>query len=114
VSDRESGVGAFFLGIALGAVLGLVFAPGPGDETRSKLARRMRNLRDLAEEKVDDVRALVAGDEDEAADEGDEAADEAVEPAEEVRRRLGEARRRRRGTRAAHRASSSEEDEPVA
>lgn len=114
VSDREGGVGAFILGIAVGALLGLVFAPGPGEETRTKLARRVRNLRDLAEEKVDEVRDLVKGGEDDAAD--DDEGEEREEPTarDEVRRRFGEARRRRRGAQPRGADGASEEDEPVA
>jgi gas vesicle protein len=97
------------LGVAVGALLGLVFAPAPGDETRAKLTRRMRNLRDLAEEKVDDVRALVAGEDDAA---GDEADVDEVEPRQEVRQRLEHARRRRRAGRTARRGG--EGDEPGA
>lgn len=115
MSDHEGGVGAFMLGVALGALLGLVFAPGPGDETRTKLARRMRNLRDLAEETVDDVRALVAGeDEADASESEDEVDADDVTAETEVRQQLSEARRRRRNARAEQRAPSDEEDDSVA
>ena len=49
MSDREggSGFGAFVLGIAVGAVVGFLFAPEAGDDTRRKLGKRLRNLRDV-------------------------------------------------------------------
>ena len=46
MSEREgSGFGPFLLGIAVGAVVGFLFAPDTGDDTRRKLGKRLRNLR---------------------------------------------------------------------
>jgi len=116
MSDREggSGFGAFLLGIAVGAVVGFLFAPEAGDDTRRKLGKRLRNLRDVAGEKVDEVRGLLEsdGDADEEG-EGDEAEDEEVSTRESLRRRLDAARRRRRRGAEAP-AQVDEEDEPLA
>ena len=125
MSDRESGgggggFGAFLLGIAVGAVAGFLFAPEAGEDTRRKLSKRLKNLRDAAEEKADEVRTLLeAGDDD--AGEPDEPGDEEAPRStrEELERRLQAARRRRRrGSPPApprgRTGEVEEEDEPVA
>ena len=105
MSDRSSGFGSFLLGIAVGAVVGFLFAPEAGDDTRRKLGKRLRNLRDAAEEKVDEVRGLLESDEaDDDAEGEDDAEEEEVSTREQLRRRLDAARRRRR----------QEEEEPLA
>jgi gas vesicle protein len=104
VSERGSGFGAFLLGIAVGAVVGFLFAPEAGEDTRRNLSKRVRNLRDVAEEKVDEVRGLL-----EAEAEGEE--EEQDSTRERLERRLEEARRRRRRAPA---AQVEEEDEPLA
>jgi gas vesicle protein len=106
MSERGSGFGSFLLGIAVGAVVGFLFAPEAGDDTRRKLSKRLRNLRDVAEEKVDEVRGLL-----EADDESEE--DEEVSTRQRLERRLDAARRRRRRGREAP-AQVDEEDEPLA
>ena len=57
------GTGLFFLGMAIGAGLALLFAPQSGDETRDSVRRAARKLRrrahDLSEdvsETIDDLR----------------------------------------------------------
>ncbi len=113
MSDREgggTGFGPFLLGIAVGAVVGMLFAPEAGTGTRRKLSRRLRELRDLADEKSEDVRRfLEAGDEGEGEAETD---DEPRSTREELERRLAAARQRRRKPAAAD--EGDEEDEPVA
>jgi len=116
MSDREggSGFGAFVLGIAVGAVVGFLFAPEAGDDTRRKLSKRLRNLRDVAGEKVDAVRGLLESEEADDDDDGEEAEEEAeVSTREQLRRRLDAARRRRRRGAEAP-AQVEEEDEPLA
>lgn len=111
MSERSGGgFGSFLLGMAVGAVAGFLFAPEAGGATRAKLGKRLRGLRDLAEDRVEELLS------------GDDAASE--EPAElpsareELERRLGEARRRRRskgGVRGETvRSAEAEDDEPVA
>ena len=99
MSERGSGFGTFLLGVGVGAVLGFLFAPEPGTASRTKLSRKLRNLRDLATEKAGELGELL-----------DTADEEGEEPPARVaiERRLTEAKRRRRGGRA------EEEDEPVA
>ena len=114
MNERGSGVGPFLLGVVLGALAGVLFAPARGEVTRRRIGRRVGDLKDLAEEKYD---ALTAGGAGEDEDE-DEDAEGAEEPStrEELEGRLREARRRRRVERAARsrRAPLEEDDEPVA
>jgi gas vesicle protein len=117
MSEREggSGFGAFLLGIAVGAVVGFLFAPETGDDTRRKLGKRLRNLRDAAEEKMHDVRGLIEAEvesEHEKGEEEEEEEEEEVSTRERLERRLEEARRRRRRGKAP--AQDEEEDEPPA
>jgi gas vesicle protein len=102
MSERGAGFGPFLLGLGLGAVLGFLFAPEPGEASRTKLSRKLRGLRDLAAEKAGELGELL-----------DTAEDEDDEPTARVaiERRLTEAKRRRRGAKG---ASFEEEDEPVA
>jgi hypothetical protein len=120
MSERSGGgFGAFLLGIVLGAVAGFVFAPTEGGEsTRRKVTKGLRNLKELAEDKVDEVRGLLQEAEAEAEAEDGEDADAAEEPEiatrEQLRRRLEAARRRRARARPAVPPASEEEDEPLA
>jgi gas vesicle protein len=108
MSERGSGFGGFLLGVVVGAVVGLLFAPETGEGTRHKVSRRLRDLRDAAEEKADEVRGLL-----EAEPEEEEAP---RSTREELERRLQAARRRRRrGSEAPDvPGNDAEEDEPVA
>ncbi len=110
MSERGAGFGAFLLGVAVGAVVGFLFAPETGEDTRRKLSKRLRNLRDAAGERVDEVRGLLdaAGDEDE---EGEEEAEDEGSTRERLQRRLEAARRRRRR---GSPAEVEEEDDPLA
>jgi gas vesicle protein len=120
MSERGGGFGAFLFGIVLGAVAGFVFAPTEGGEsTRRKVTKGLRNLKELAEEKVGEVRGLLEEAEEEAESEESEEEDEDEEPEiatrEQLRRRLEAARRRRaRATRPPVPPVSDEEDEPLA
>ena len=129
MSDRGgSGFGAFVFGVVLGAVAGFVFAPTErGETTRKKVSKGLRNLKELAEEKVDEVRGLLKEAEEEAEADEEEELDEEREDDEEppeiatreqLRRRLEAARRRRRaasrGAPSSPPRSKEEEDEPLA
>ena len=115
MSEREpggGGLGGFVLGLAVGTVLGFLFAPAEGGVTRRKLSHRLRDLRDLADEKAGELRELVA-----RADE--EAAPPARSDRQALEERVGDARRRRRAKAAARRGGAGadvaqEEDEPLA
>ncbi|MGH7567934.1 MAG: YtxH domain-containing protein, partial [Gemmatimonadales bacterium] len=102
MSDRDAreeredegggGFGGFVLGLALGAVLGFLFAPDEGRVTRKKLSHRLRDLRELADEKAGELRDLVAGSEEGAASPYPTGRSDRQALQEKVR----EARRRRR------------------
>jgi gas vesicle protein len=51
----EGGVGAFLLGIALGAGVALLLAPRSGEETRRDIKRRARRVRKAAENVATEV-----------------------------------------------------------
>lgn len=119
VERGGSSVKALLLGALIGAGLALLYAPQSGEETRRGLKRRLRKVRALAEEKVDELGERLSGrtapapapeypadgmamDDDMDDDDGD-VAPEMVAPArvgarEELERRLEQARARRRGT----------------
>ena len=131
VERPGSGIGPFLVGIAVGAALGLLFAPMAGEELRANIKDRGRRLKDLAVEKAQEVQEM-AGDTYERArarvEEGLETARGKVREGrqlakdvgeagraaahtarEELERRLAETRESRRGG-----ARQSGEEEPVA
>jgi gas vesicle protein len=115
MSERSGGFGAFLLGIVLGAVAGFVFAPTEGGEsTRRKVTKGLRNLKELAEDKVDEVRGLLKEAEEEADASEDEEEEQELGTREQLRRRLDAARRRRARARPPVPPVSEEEDEPLA
>jgi len=118
MSERGGGFGAFLFGIVLAAVAGFVFAPTAGGEsTRRKVTKGLRNLKELAEEKVDDVRGLLQEAEERAAEEDEDAGEEEeaeLSTREQLRRRLDAARRRRARAARPVPPASEEEDEPLA
>ena len=121
MSERGGGFGAFLFGIVLGAVAGFVFAPTEsGESTRRKVTKGLRNLKELAEEKVDEVKGLLKEAEEEDEESDDAEADDDDEPEiatrEQLRRRLEAARRRRArgGARPTVPPPADEEDEPLA
>ncbi|HET8713235.1 MAG TPA: hypothetical protein VFM23_06075 [Gemmatimonadales bacterium] len=115
MSERGGGFGAFLFGIVLGAVAGFVFAPTEGGEsTRRKVTKGLRNLKELAEEKVDEVRGLLKEAEEEAEDEEEVEEEAELSTREQLRRRLDAARRRRARAARPSAPASEEEDEPLA
>lgn len=57
IVEREglSSVKVFLFGALLGAGLALLYAPAAGDDTRRGLKKRMRRMRAMAEEKVEEL-----------------------------------------------------------
>lgn len=116
-----SAVPWFLFGIGLGAALGLLFAPQSGEETRRAIGKKVRKLKDLAEDKFDDLseaagkqgRRLRDAMGDVAAEFGEDG-DEEPAPSrarEELERRLSAARARRRGAPAPMAATDSDDGE---
>lgn len=52
IEKHSGGIGPFLLGIAVGAGIALLFAPQSGEETRRRLSRGARRVRDAAEDAV--------------------------------------------------------------
>jgi gas vesicle protein len=111
----------FLWGALAGAAVALFYAPATGEQTRRGLQRRLRKLRAMAEEKVDELteqlgdrrqrvddwlddagEALEVDDDDDGEEEDDAVAP--VTPRAELEQRLARARSRRRGV-----ADASEE-----
>ena len=58
--DKKSGLGKFLAGAAIGAGLGILFAPKKGSETREELKTKMNDLIGKVKEiKVDEVTELI-------------------------------------------------------
>lgn len=114
--SESSGLGWFVLGAALGAGLGILFAPRSGAETRKDLGRRFDDLKERAEESLEELSEGIADGKErvrariERWVDGSRDAVGEEKPAsarEELERRLTEARSRRR-------RPELEEEEPVA
>ena len=88
MSDRGSGVGPFLLGVVIGALVGVMYAPARGDVTRRRIGRRVGDLKDLAEEKLEALTAGTGGEEEEEEEEGD---DEEPSTRKELEQRLRDA-----------------------
>lgn len=58
--DNSKILGALVLGAAAGAVLGLLFAPGAGKETREKIKDNAEDLIDELEEKINEGKQTLA------------------------------------------------------
>ena len=95
----------FLFGVGLGAALGLLFAPQSGAETRRSLGKKVRKLRHLAEDRIEDAMETAGKKARELRDTLSEGAedddDEEFTPRpsrarEELERRLAAARSRRR------------------
>jgi gas vesicle protein len=103
----------FLWGAIAGAAIAVLYAPATGEQTRRGLQRRLRKLRAMAEEKVDELVDELGSRRDQAADWIEETADDffdddegdendelesvVASPRAEVEERLAQARARRRG-----------------
>jgi len=134
VRDSDSPLKYLFTGAAIGAALALLFAPADGEETRRMLGKRARQLRDKAEDGLDELedrltdgthrlRERVQDTVEDVRTQAGEVTD-AVRSAgstarEELERRLEDARARRRGDlvdeeEEEEEEQEQEEEEPVA
>lgn len=60
VIERNTGsMGSLFLGIAIGAGIGLLFAPRSGAETRRRLRRSAERVKDAAQDTFEEARGKV-------------------------------------------------------
>ena len=130
VVKRGTNIAPFLWGMAIGAALGLLFAPMSGEELRAEIGRRGRRFKDLAADKAEELEEMIhdrvgrarRGVEEKvesarrAVREGKEFTHDVVEAGksaaatarQELERRLAEAREARRAPR------STGEEEPVA
>lgn len=61
MKDNSKVVVALIAGLAAGAALGILFAPGKGDETRDKLSESLKNLGDsIRETAANEINNLVS------------------------------------------------------
>jgi gas vesicle protein len=78
-SERSGGAGTalsfLLIGLGVGTVLGLLYAPKPGKQTRKELRRRYEDARDTFEDWKEDARDFA----EEAVERGTEIADEVRE-----------------------------------
>lgn len=129
VREGDSPLKYLFVGAAIGAGLALLFAPADGEETRRQLGRRARQLRDMAEEGLDELEDRLTDGTQRLRDRVEETVDdvrtqasevtEAVKSAgttarQELERRLADARARRKGEVVDEADEEEEEEEPVA
>lgn len=55
IERKDSGIGTFLLGLAVGAGVALLFAPSSGKETRRDIQRRARKVSDQAQDLVSEL-----------------------------------------------------------
>lgn len=91
VEKHGSGVAAFFLGAAVGAVAALLLAPRSGHETQQELRDGARRLREGAEEKFTELRGSMEEGVDKARSGLEDRVDTARESVRERRHRAEEA-----------------------
>ena len=60
VRIQEGQVRGFLVGLGAGAVLGLLFAPKRGDETREQLRSKANDLMDMANQQSDKFKAVAS------------------------------------------------------
>lgn len=54
--DTLSKIGAFIGGVAVGSLLGVLFAPSSGRETREKILENYKALEEKTKEKLDEIK----------------------------------------------------------
>ena len=124
--DSGSSIGWLFLGAAVGAGLALLFAPASGAETRRRITRSARRLKETAADALDEIRDEFDDLTDRAAEKFEEVKEVARDTVEEiedtartVRKRSGPAQareelERRLSDARARRRAGAEDQEPVA
>jgi gas vesicle protein len=95
--EGGSGVKWFLAGAALGGALALLFAPQSGEDTRRIIRRKARDLRELAEDGLDDLGDRFEEGKDRVRDEAERVRDVVRERVDDVRERATDARDAVRG-----------------
>ena len=91
VERRETGIGSFLIGLALGAGAALLFAPQSGVETRRGIARSARRAQDAAQDFVGDVSGTVADKFKEVRTSVEERIEATIDAVDDKRRRVSNA-----------------------
>jgi len=91
VERRETGIGPFLIGLALGAGAALLFAPQSGEETRRGIARSARRAQDAAQDFVGDVSGTVADKFKEVRTSVEERIEATIDAVDDKRRRVSNA-----------------------
>jgi gas vesicle protein len=89
--DGGSGVKWFLAGAALGGALALLFAPHSGEHTRRIIQRKARDLRDLAEDGLEDLGERFEEGKDRVRDEAERVRDAVRDRVDDVRERASDA-----------------------
>ncbi|WP_316752334.1 YtxH domain-containing protein [Pedobacter gandavensis] len=89
-TDSTLPVVALLAGLAIGAVIGVLFAPEKGVNTRTKISDKAKDLSDTAKDKLHQVKSKVLSEADQLADLKDEALDKAKTKSKEVLNAAGD------------------------
>jgi hypothetical protein len=91
IEQKQSGIGSFLLGLAIGAGVALLFAPRSGEETRRDIQRRAREVGDQAQDLVSGLTESVGSSFQQAKDSVEERIDAARNAVELKRRQVSHA-----------------------
>jgi len=95
--DGGSGIKWFLAGAAVGGVLALLFAPQSGEQTRRLIKRKARDLRDAAEDGLDDLGYRFEEGKERVREEAERVRDAVRDRVDDVRERAADAREAVRG-----------------
>src|SRR6185295_14610881 len=90
MSDNGKVLSALLLGAAAGAVLGILFAPDKGTDTRKKIQGSAENLMDQLSEKINEIKESLAGLKDKAKSAAEDLKDSAMSKAEQIKAEAAE------------------------
>ncbi len=85
MNDTTKVVGALLLGVAAGAVIGLLFAPDKGSETRKKIKGSAEDIIDQLSAKIDEGKEALSGLKDKAMSKAEDLKNKAQAKADELK-----------------------------
>ncbi|ALL07237.1 hypothetical protein AQ505_18135 [Pedobacter sp. PACM 27299] len=89
-TDSTIPVVALLAGLAIGAAIGVLFAPNSGTDTRTKIADKAKDLSDAAKEKLHLAKSKVLSEADQLAELKDQAVDKAKTKSKEALNAVGD------------------------